>query len=48
MGGWIFAENLQTFVGVVAFLVGYAQYDEDYDWVAIEYGIKATDEDANK
>jgi hypothetical protein len=45
---WIFAENLQPFVEVLAFLAGYALYDEDYDWVAIEYGVKATDEDANK
>ena len=48
MGGWIFDKNLQSFVEVLAFLAGYALYDEDYDWVAIEYGVKATDEDANK
>jgi hypothetical protein len=45
---WIFAENLQPFVEVLAFLAGYALYDKDYDRVAIEYGVKATDEDANK
>jgi hypothetical protein len=45
---WIFAENLQPFVEVLAFLAGYPQYDDEYDWVAIEYGIKDTDADEDK
>jgi hypothetical protein len=48
MEDWIFIENLQPFVEVLAFLAGYALYDEDYDWVAIECGVKATDADADK
>src|SRR5260370_31379373 len=36
--GWIFAENLQP----LAFLTGYTLYDEEYDWVATEHGIKET------
>jgi hypothetical protein len=46
--GWIFAENLQPFVELLAFLAGYTLYDEEYDWVAIEYGIQDTDRDAGK
>ena len=46
--GWIFAENLQPFVELLAFLAGYKLYDEEYDWVAIEYGVKDTDVDEEK
>jgi hypothetical protein len=46
--GWIFAENLQPFVELLAFLAGYRLYDVEYDWVAIEHGIKETDVDAGK
>src|SRR5215472_14082940 len=46
--GWIFAENLQPFAELLAFLAGYTLYDEEYDWVALEYGVKDTDVDAGK
>ena len=46
--GWIFEENLQPFVELLAFLAGYRLYDEEYDWVAIEYGVKDTDVDEEK
>jgi hypothetical protein len=46
--GWIFAENLRPFVEVLASLAGYALYDEQYDWVAIEDGLKDTDADEEK
>ncbi len=46
--GWIFAENLQPFAELLAFLAGYRLYDVEYDWVAIEYGVKDTDVDAGK
>ncbi|HEV2459827.1 MAG TPA: hypothetical protein VGS80_15835 [Ktedonobacterales bacterium] len=42
------AENLQPFVELLAYLAGYTLYDEEYDWVAIEYGITDTDEDEGK
>lgn len=45
---WIFAENLQPFVEVLAYLAGYTLYDEEYDWVTIEYGIQDTDEDEGR
>jgi hypothetical protein len=45
---WIFEENLQPFVELLAFLAGYTLYDAEYDGVAIEYGIKATDKDEGK
>jgi hypothetical protein len=45
---WIFAENLQAFVEVLAHLAGYTLYDEEYDWVAIEAGIPETDADEDK
>ena len=48
VGDWIFAENLQPFAELLAFLAGYTLYDEDYDWVAIKFGIKDTDEDGDK
>jgi hypothetical protein len=48
VGGWIFAENVQPFVELLAFLAGYTLYDKAYDWVAIEYGIKDTDEETDK
>jgi hypothetical protein len=46
--GWIFAENLQPFIELLAFLAGYALYDDEYEWVAIEDGIQDTDADAGK
>jgi hypothetical protein len=46
--GWIVAENLQPFVELLAFLAGYTLYDVEYDWVAIEYGVKDTDVDAGR
>ena len=48
MADWILAENLQPFVELLAFLAGYTLYDEGYDWVAIEYGVKDTDVDEDK
>jgi hypothetical protein len=39
---WIFAENVQPFVELLAFLAGYMLYDDAYDWVAIEHGINAS------
>ena len=48
MSGWIFGENLQPFVELLAFLAGYTLYDEEYEWVAIEYGIQDTDRAAGK
>jgi hypothetical protein len=46
--GWIFAENLQPFIELLAFLAGYASYDDTYDWIAIENGITDTDAAAGK
>jgi hypothetical protein len=46
--GWIFAENLQPFAELLAFLAGYTLYDVEYDGVALEYGVKDTDVDAGK
>lgn len=48
VGNWLFEENLKPFVELLAQLVGYTLYDEDYDWVAIVYGSEDTDEDADK
>ena len=39
---WIFAENVQPFVELLAFLAGYTLYDDAYDWVAIEHGVNAS------
>ena len=48
MVSWIYQENLQPFTAMVAQLAGYDLYDEEYDWVAIEYGVKDTDRRAEK
>lgn len=48
MGGWIFRENLKPFVALLAQIAGYDLYDEDSDWVAIKYGIKNTNVDADQ
>jgi len=46
--GWICAENLRPFAKLLAFLAGYTLYDQEYDGVALEYGVKDTDVDAGK
>lgn len=45
---WLFEDNLRPFVELLAQLAGYTLYDEDYDWLAIEYGMQDTNEDADK
>ena len=37
VAGWVFAENLQPFAELLAFLAGYTLYDEEYDGDALEY-----------
>lgn len=48
MDGWITSDNLKAFVRLVSYLAGYIYYDEDYEWLAIENGLKDTDVDENR
>ena len=43
METWIYAENLKAFVRLLTYLAGYTLYDENYEWLAIENGLKVTD-----
>ena len=45
VGGWILDRNTLPFFEVLADIVGY-DFDPD-DWVALEWGIKDSDSDAN-
>jgi hypothetical protein len=43
---WIIEENLRPFLTALGWFVGY-DFDED-DWTAIRYGIKGTEQDADR
>jgi hypothetical protein len=48
MDNWVFEDNLEQFIAVLAYLVGYRMYSKEHDWVGIESGLQSTNVDNDR